>query len=83
MKKVIVTSNEKQQHVTEGGNQLNISSFVAKLGIYGEGNDINTVLNGSFNFPQDTSVDTKDFTESCTKINVIDSLPVEINIKSR
>ena len=83
VERVIATSNEKQWHVTEGGSQLHTPPFIAKLGTYGEGEDINKVMDGSFNFPPDTTTDTKYFLEACTRIDVKDDIPVEMTIRSR
>ena len=83
VERVIATSNEKQWHATEGGSQLHTPTFIAKLGTYGEGGDINKVMDGSFTYPPDTSIDTKDFLEACKRIDVKEDTPVELNTRSR
>ena len=82
MEKVIAASNEKQWHITEGGIQLHDTPFVDKLGTYGDGNEIGKVMDGNFTFPPNTSVDTKDFINSCIKTKTTAEQDKEPNIRS-
>ena len=61
MERVIAKSNEAQWHKTEGGSHLHNIEFIEKLGSYGEGPEVQNVLDGNFQFPDSTSIDTRDF----------------------
>ena len=69
MERLILLENEKKYHQTEGGTQLHQSNFIEKLGSYANGPEVEAVLDGSFEFPSDTSVATQDFLLACTKVN--------------
>ena len=62
---MIVKSNEAQWHITEGGSQLHNNGFIKKLGTFGECPEIKNVLEGTFEFPINTSVDTRYFINAC------------------
>ena len=62
---LIIDENDKKYHQTEGGSQFLEPEFLASLGNYGEGPDINKVLNGTYTCPQSASIDTADFIHTC------------------
>ena len=83
MEKVIATSNELKWHQTEGGSQLHSDSFISKLGSFGNGPDVNKVLDGTFNSPPGTSVATKDFLNACRRPHNLNIIQSESDILTR
>ena len=61
MEEVIAISNEHKWHQTEGGSELLYKEMIELLGHYGEGPDIDKVLNGTFIPSMTASLATKVF----------------------
>eukprot|EP00979_Chaetoceros_neogracilis_P017703 scaffold10267_cov270-Chaetoceros_neogracile.AAC.1 len=55
----------RKMHQTEGGSQLLESQFQMDIGKFGEGPEVSNILNGSYNFPANTTDATKDFLREC------------------
>ena len=83
MERVIAKSNEAQWHKTEGGSQLHNIEFTEKLGSYGEGPEVQKILNGNFQFPNSTSVDTRNFLNACKLLIQSRMASSEDNVSSR
>ena len=62
---VMAKGNEALGHQTEGGSQLLTPEYIQSLGHHGEGAGTDSILQGTFNFPTDTSEDTRDFILAC------------------
>ena len=62
---VMAKDNEGLGHQTEGGSQPLTPEYTQCLGHHGEGPGTDSVLHGTFNFPPDTSEDTRDFILAC------------------
>ncbi|GFH50742.1 hypothetical protein CTEN210_07218 [Chaetoceros tenuissimus] len=72
VERLIIHENERKYHQTEGGTEFLQREFLEKLGKYGEGPEVDNVLDGSFEFPPDTSEAMKDFIRYCKRV---DNLP--------
>ena len=78
MEEVISPCNESKWHQTEGGSQLHQDKFTSKLGRCGDGPEIDRVLQGNFEFPNDTSDATRDFIKACKlpeNIDIVKEFP--------
>ena len=71
IERAMAVDNEKVGHQTEGGSQILTPEFIKCLGNYGEGPDINSVLTGTFQCPENTSAATKDFLDACKKTSIL------------
>ena len=66
MEKIILMSNEKKYHQTEGcGSQLLDDEFVELFGNYGDGPRVIDVLLGDIELPANTTDATKEFLQAC------------------
>lgn len=72
VERLIIQENERKYHQTEGGTELLNQEFLDKLGQYGEGPEVDNVLNGTFEYPDNTSPATKEFLQHCKRV---DQLP--------
>lgn len=68
VERLIIQENEQKYHQTEGSTDLLSQDFFEKLGQYGEGPEVDDVLNGSFEFPPNTSQATIDFIQHCKRV---------------
>ena len=71
--------NEAKYHQTEGGSQLLQPDFVELLGRHGEGPEVNKVLNGTFQYPPQTTDATKDFLRACQRPANMTDIPQKDN----
>ena len=83
IERAMSAGNEKVGHQTEGGSQLLTPDFIKRLGNYGEGPDIDSILNGTFQCPVTTSDATKDFLEACKNDTNIGTVLNNDNISTR
>ena len=65
IEEAICDVNKKKYHQTEGGSQLLDQEFIEMLGLHGEGPAVEDVLNGTFEYPPNTSQATREFLETC------------------
>ena len=65
VEKVIANVNESKYHQTEGGSQLLSQEFIKDIGNYGEGPEVDNILQGTYIPPANTSQATKDFLTEC------------------
>ena len=79
----MVVVNEKVGHQTEGVSQLLRPEFLKGLGNYGEGPETDLVLTGTFQFPENTTVATKDFLNACKNNPKIATVKRNDNIFTR
>ena len=75
MEKSIAKSNVSKWHQCEGGSKLLEPQFTSSLGYYGEGPEIKDILNGTFQYPSNTSTVTKDFLQAFIQPSNIYSIP--------
>ena len=71
----IAQNNEAKYHQTEsGGCQLTDPVFINDLGMHGEGPRIQEVLDGTYEIPDISTQETKDFLEACKYVDGVDSV---------
>ena len=66
IEKLCATENERKYHQTETGNsELLSQELIQDLGHHGEGPQIQSVLQGTYIPPENTTQETKDFLNAC------------------
>jgi len=63
----VIQENEWKYHQTEGGSQLLDDVFRVNFGSFGEGPEIDAVLNGTYELPAHVSQATQDFLAACKR----------------
>ena len=80
---VMAKGNEALGHQTEGGSQLLTPAYTQSLGHHGEGTGTDSVLQGTYNFPPDTTDDTRDFILACKYKPQVQTVLDKDDIKTR
>ena len=75
MNAALLTNNEKLYHQTEGVSEFLLPENVKLFGNYGEGPAIDSILDGTFAFPEGLSDSTVDFLKSCKRDMCADQTP--------